>query len=161
MGNNTSNTTTSKLNNAIENINEAIGDINTALEKLDVSKKNYKNTNDSGNKNTAIPFSIENKDSILTINFNSNIGLDSFASLNLIIQGFIYVKPLRVVLNFGEIKRLPEEMLVKIDEIIKLIQSAEGEIKIVSRSQDFISLIKEKNLNNAVKVYEDLSDAVF
>lgn len=99
------------------------------------------------------PFAIESINNMFQIKITKYLTEESFKSLQQAIQGLLFVKPLKVVIDFGNLEVLPHPLLEKIGEIVKAISGANGILKIVAQNKDFTQLIRDKKI-------EGLSDQI-
>ena len=100
------------------------------------------------------PFVIENIDNTFHIIFSPSLNEESFTSLVQAVQGLLFVKPLKVVLNFGLVETLPLPLLTKVGDMVNSIKNVKGNIKVVARNQDLIKTIKENRINNLAEFIE-------
>lgn len=96
------------------------------------------------------PFAIESINNMFQIKITKYLTEESFKSLQQAIQGLLFVKPLKVVIDFGNLEVLPDPLLGKIGEIAKAIRDASGILNIVAQNKDFTQLIQlSTDLNNS------------
>jgi len=100
------------------------------------------------------PFTIENIDNMFQIKLSPNLNEDSFAMLMQAVQGLMFVKPLKVVLNFGLIETLPDPLLSKISGIVKSVKNSKGIIRVVARNKNFVKTVKEKKIDDLTGIIE-------
>lgn len=91
------------------------------------------------------PFTIENKKGCFIVSINKSIDNINYNFLNMAIQGLVTVGSLSIVLDFGEIEGLDDELLRRLEELITLIKTSEAELKIISQNKKFVELIISKN----------------
>jgi len=102
------------------------------------------------------PFVIENINNTFHIFLSPSLNEDSFASLTQAIQGLLFVKSLKVVLNFGQIETLPDSLLGKVGDMVKAIRNVKGIIKVVARNKDFVKNVKEKKVKIIAEIIETI-----
>lgn len=102
----------------------------------------------------AAPFVIENIDNTFQILLSASLNEESLASLMQAVQGLLFVKPLKVVLNFGFIETLPDPLLDKVGVIVKGIKNARGMIRVVARNKDFVRTVKGKKVHDLSEIIE-------
>lgn len=90
------------------------------------------------------PFTIENQNGTFIIHFYDQLDMESYQNLHMAIQGFLYIKPLKVVYNFGNIPYIEPEVLDKILEGARAIKNVGGEIKAVSNNREFVDYVNKK-----------------
>lgn len=100
------------------------------------------------------PFVIENIDNTFHIILSPSLNEESFALLSQAVQGLLYVKPLKVVFDFGIIEILPESLLDKVGGVVKAIRNVKGIIRVVARNEDFVKTVKEKRVNDLAEIIE-------
>ena len=92
-------------------------------------------------------FSIENRDGIFVININKNMNSVSFNSLNIAIQGFLFIKPLKMIFDFGETDSLVDDVLINIRDVINQVRNAEGEVQIKATNDVFLNVLKKYKID--------------
>lgn len=92
------------------------------------------------------PFMVRNIDSMFYIKITKLLSMDNVGSLLQATQGLLYVQPLKVAIDFGEIEVLPDELLNKIAEAVNLILGARGRVTVNAQNEAFISSVKEKKI---------------
>lgn len=102
----------------------------------------------------ADPFIIENADNTFQIRLSPSLSEESFAMLMQAVQGLMFVKPLKVVLNFGSIETLPDPLLNKIAGIVKSVKNSKGMIRVIARNKSFVKTVKDKKIDNLTEVIE-------
>lgn len=100
------------------------------------------------------PFVIENIDNTFHIILSPSLNEESFTSLSQAVQGLLFVKPLKVVLNFGLIEILPDPLLDKFGGMVKAIRNVKGIIRVVARNKDFVKTVKEKRVTELAAIIE-------
>lgn len=90
-----------------------------------------------------IPFTIENNKGNFVININENINVKNFGALKLAINGFLFIKPLKIIFNFNELKVLDISVLNELNSVIESIKGVGGEFEAVANNDDFIDFAKE------------------
>jgi len=93
---------------------------------------------------TQVPFQIENNNNMFQIKLSKSLTEESFITLNQAVQGLLFVQPLVVIINFGNIDSLSDSLLEKLSGIIKAIQGAKGTIKVVVQNKEFVKIVKSK-----------------
>jgi len=93
---------------------------------------------------TQVPFQIENSNNMFQIKLSKYLTDESFITLNQAIQGLLFVQPLIVIINFGNIDSLSDSLLEKLSVIIQAVQGAKGTIKVVAQNKEFMKIVKGK-----------------
>ncbi|XVE29074.1 response regulator [Wukongibacter baidiensis] len=88
------------------------------------------------------PFSIENNMGKFIININETIDNENFQSLKLAINGFLFIKPLNIVLDFGDAKSLDVGVLFELNNVIESIKGVGGEYSAIAKNDSFIDFAK-------------------
>lgn len=112
------------------------------------SKENVQEADD------ASPFLIENIDNTFQIKLSPSLTEDSFATLMQAVQGLMFVKPLKVLLNFGSIETMPDPLLNKIVGIVKAVKNSKGLIRAVGRNKNFVETVKKKKIDDLSELIE-------
>ena len=99
------------------------------------------------------PFIVKNLDSKFYIKLTKLLSMENIDSLFLAARGLLYVQPLKVVIDFGKIEALPEDLINKIAEIINLILGAHGSVTVNAENEGFIRSIKENNIKGLVELF--------
>lgn len=136
-----------EINNAIENISTTID----ALEEDSLDDEDADND---------MPFTVENKNGMLMININKSINQSHFSSLNMVVQGFLFLKPLKLVINFKNIKSVSDELFYCVEDLIKPVKNVNGIIKVASLDQEFINLAKTKLRDVEAVLYKDETELI-
>lgn len=92
------------------------------------------------------PFAIESINNMFQIKITKYLTEESFKSLQQAIQGLLFVKPLKVVIDFGNLEVLPHPLLEKIGEIVEAISGANGILTIVAQNKELTQLIRDKKI---------------
>lgn len=103
-----------------------------------------------------LPYQIEPNNNMFQIKLSKYLTEESFITLNQAIQGLLFVQPLIVILNFANIDSLSDPILEKLSGVVKDIQGAKGQIKVVSQNLEFVKLVKSKNLGAISEVLESI-----
>ncbi|PYI52960.1 response regulator [Paenibacillus flagellatus] len=108
----------------------------------------------------APPFSIDNKNGIFIVTVRSHLDQASLDAIGIAVQGFLFIKPLKVVVNFGQVESLEEAYLQTLIEYIRNIQGAGGIVKIVARSMTLIPVLKVKDDQLFHTIYTDMTQII-
>lgn len=76
-------------------------------------------------------------------------------------QGFQFVKPLRVVFDFGGVGLLAPDSLQRILGLMRQLHDAGGAIKALSRNHNFIETLKESNPDSFFRIHTEFSQIIF
>ncbi len=146
---------TPSMDGAIGSINNAINELNNTIDALGGSEPPIDEEADDPN---AMPFTVENKNGILLISIGKSIDESHFTSLGMVVQGFLFIKPLKLVLNFGNAKTFSDELFTKVAELIKPVKAADGSVKIAARNEEFLRLAEDKALEASTVLYKSLEE---
>lgn len=114
--------------------------VTTEIQKVEIREEPVEQEPDS-------PFTVQNIDSRFYINLTKLLSMDNIGSLVQVVQGLLYVQPLSVRIDFGKIETLPDELLFKLAEIVKLIKGVSGKVMLASENKEFNRSVKEKNID--------------
>lgn len=105
------------------------------------------------------PFVIENKNGIFIVSVNPTLDEVALDSLKTAMQGFLFIKPLKVVFKF-ELETLTDLELQSFIDFSMTINAAEGRVGIVCPNVRLIRQMKSKNVELFAKIYTDIKDIV-
>jgi DNA-binding NarL/FixJ family response regulator len=105
-------------------------------------------------------FTVENMNGVFVINIDRNVNENTHHFLNVAIQGLLFIKPLKIIVNFNDIDALSEEVLKGIFDTVSCITEAGGTLRIISKSEKFINLASHKYFNIEVESYSDIKEFV-
>lgn len=83
-----------------------------------------------------MPFSIDNKSGTFIINIGKTLHSENFLPLGNAIQGFLFVKPLSIVLNFGNTEDLEDDVLERIKKLVSAVKVVGGAVKFAATTQN-------------------------
>jgi CheY-like chemotaxis protein len=106
-----------------------------------------------------VPFTIDNKNGIFIVSVFPKMDESALQSIQMALQGFVYVKPLKVVFNF-ELEKLSDEEMEKFMGFIQAVHEADGSTCIVSRNLRLIRQLKAADEVMFAKIYTDLTEIV-
>jgi len=107
------------------------------------------------------PLSIENKNGIFVIRIGAGLTQEKLEELRMAAQGFMYVKPLKAVFDFGTLGMMDETMFGQIMEIMNKLDAAGGAVKAVSANHTFIERLKESGGGGSFTIHTELAQVVF
>lgn len=90
------------------------------------------------------PFNIKNDKGNFVININKNINTNNFEALKLAINGFLFIKPLKITFDFNKLKSLDIDVLNELNNVIENIKGVGGEFEAIGNNS-FIDFAKENN----------------
>lgn len=90
------------------------------------------------------PFNIKNDKGNFVININKNINTNNFEALKLAINGFLFIKPLKITFDFNELKSIDIDVLNELNNVIENIKGVGGEFEAIGNNS-FIDFAKENN----------------
>ncbi len=108
-----------------------------------------------------VPLAIENKNGIFIIGIGSSITHAKLDELQTAVQGFLYVKPLRVVIDFGIVSSLEESLLERLIGMMRQLHDAGGAVRALSRSHTWIERLKLSNADGFFRIHTELTQVVF
>jgi len=108
-----------------------------------------------------VPLAIENKNGILIVQIGSGITHPKLDELQTAVQGFLFVKPLRVVIDFGAIGTLEESLLERLIAMMRQLHDAGGAVRTLSRNHTWIERLKGASEDGFFRIHTELSQVVF
>ena len=102
---------------------------------------------ESSESTTQLPFAIESINNMFQIKITNFLTEENIKLLEQAVQGLLYVKPLNVTLDFGNIESLPLSLIEKISGIVKAMKAVNGAVKVVSKNPNFIQLLRFKKID--------------
>jgi YesN/AraC family two-component response regulator len=88
-------------------------------------------------------FNIENANGSFIIAFNEHFGLKDQNGLDTAIKGMLFIKPLKIVFDFGTLQKLSELSTQILLNNGKLIINSGGELKLKANSCEIINALEE------------------
>lgn len=110
-----------------------------------------KSQNETSDATTEQPFAIESINNTFQIKITKFLTDENFKLLHQAVQGLLYVKPLNVAIDFGNIEFLPHSLLEKISGIVNAMKAANGVTKVVAKDANFIQLLRDKKIDGLVE----------
>lgn len=108
----------------------------------------------------APPFSIDNKNGIFIITVRAHLDRPGMDSIQTAVEGFLFIKPLKVVLNFGQLETMADPYLNVLIEQLDKILKAKGLVKVVARNPTLIQVLKVKNDRLFHTIYTDMTQII-
>ena len=105
-------------------------------------------------------FSIENKNGIFIVTIPESIDQNQIASLANAVKGLMYIKPLRIAVNFDNfvnVKSLTEFTLNGLKKVFEEIDSLSGELNIICKNKIFLNFLKMK-FKTLASFYSEISE---
>ncbi|WP_339329283.1 response regulator [Cohnella caldifontis] len=135
------------------------------LETIDEVLKIKSGAPAPGTENQAVgrdePLAIENRNGIFLVRIGSGISQEKLDELKTAVQGFLFVKPLRVVVDFGGIGFLQEDILQRLLGLMRQMHEAGGAVKALSHNHSFIETLKQHNPDSFFRIHTEWSQIVF
>ena len=119
----------------------------TVIQKVLGVETGGKTQNENSKPTTQPPFAIESINNTFQIKITTFLTEENFISLYQAVQGLLYVKPLNVTIDFGNVEFLPPSLLEKISGLLKAMKAVNGVTKVVAKSANFIQLLKDKKID--------------
>jgi uncharacterized protein (DUF2225 family) len=119
----------------------------TVVQKVLGVKTDGKSQNENSEATTQQPFAIESINNTFQIKITKFLTEENFKLLHQAVQGLLYVKPLNVAIDFGNIEYLPPSLLEKISGLVKAMKAVNGVTKVVAKNDNFIQLLKDKKID--------------
>jgi YesN/AraC family two-component response regulator len=105
------------------------------------------------------PFVIDNKNGIFIITVYPTLDEIAMSSIKTAMQGFLFIKPLKVVFHF-EMESLSDIELKSFTDFIIAIKAADGMVGIVCPNLRLIRQMKSKDADLFAKIYTDIKEIV-
>lgn len=132
-----------KLDNTITELNSAIDDLDKVIDVL--SDETPVEEPKTETVEPVTPFTIESKVNELKITLASNIQVENFQSINMIIQGFLFMKSLTVSIDLGKSTHFTDDVIKKILELARSVTGHGAKIKVKAENIQVLELLKKKN----------------
>ncbi len=123
-------------------------DLTTALEK----------SHSHSAKTSSDPFAIENKNGIFIVTLQSSITSTSLKDLASAIQGFLFIKPLKLIFEFKNMTSIQDDILEGIQRFSKDIEQAGGVCRIVCGDLNLIMHLKNKKAFD--RIYTEVAQTI-
>lgn len=107
-----------------------------------------------------LAFTIENINGFFIIHMNKNVDQNTYNFLNVAIQGLLFIRPLKVIVDFSDMDVLNEEILKGLFNTISVITKSEGTLRVISQNEKFIQFASRKYFNIEVEIYSDIKQFV-
>jgi DNA-binding NarL/FixJ family response regulator len=104
------------------------------------------------------PFEIENKNGIFIVTINSTINAEALMDLELAIQGFLYIKPLKLIFEFKQMTSIQDDVLQGIQRFYQDIEQADGVCRVVCSDLDLIMQLKNKEAFE--RIYTEVAQTI-
>jgi CheY-like chemotaxis protein len=108
----------------------------------------------------AAPFAIDNKNGVFIVSLFRAPDEASLASIQTALEGFLFVKPLKVVLNFDDMEELDDAIAERFMSYITRIQGAEGTVRVVCHKQRLVQQLKAKDAELFAKIFTDMAQVI-
>ncbi len=105
------------------------------------------------------PFVIDNKNGIFIVTVYPELDEVSMNAIKAAMQGFLFIKPLKVVFHF-ELESLTESELTIFTNFIIAIKAADGTVGIVCPHLRLIRQLKSQETDLFAKIYTDIKDII-
>jgi DNA-binding NarL/FixJ family response regulator len=104
------------------------------------------------------PFEIENKNGIFIVTIHPTINAEALMDLELAIQGFLYIKPLKLIFEFKQMTTIQDEVLQGIQRFYQDIEQADGVCRVVCSDLDLIMQLKNKKAFD--RIYTEVAQTI-
>lgn len=106
------------------------------------------------------PFSIENKNGVFILSVRQHIQEEGLRSIQTAVQGFLFIKPLRVILHFDGVDSMSGPRLGIIKACMQSIQAAEGTVKVVCADIGFMKQLREDDEQLFSRIHTDMDQII-
>jgi two-component system chemotaxis response regulator CheY len=149
-----SNETIDNIYNSIQSAENSFNDMNHNLdinecEVLDIVKVNTESDQH---------FSIMLKNNAFIVYIDRDIVYSSMLALLDIMNSFLFVKPLKIVLELSNMRLNDYDIVSVLTDYIRKVQQAHGKTIIITRNNDLFNLFRSQNITTYTDFYSDLSE---
>lgn len=88
-------------------------------------------------------FEIENIDGAFVITFNKHLGLEDHNFLEMAVRGIMFIKPLKVIMDFAELTSVSPSVISPIITLSKEIEKVGGQVIFQSTSNEISSILTD------------------
>jgi CheY-like chemotaxis protein len=106
------------------------------------------------------PFGIDNKNGVFIVSLYRQPEEETLNAIHMALQGFLFVKPLKVVLNFDDLDELEDTVVERFMGYMTSIAEAEGTVRVVCHSQRLVHQLKTKDEKMFAKIYTDMDQVI-
>ncbi|WP_438448352.1 response regulator [Gorillibacterium sp. sgz5001074] len=105
-------------------------------------------------------FSIENKNGVFIISLLPHIQEEGLQSVRTAVQGFLFMKPLRVIFHFDGVEAMTDARLGVIKTCMRNIQAADGSVRVVTTDIGFMKRLREDDEELFSRIYTDMDQII-
>lgn len=106
------------------------------------------------------PFSIDNKNGVFVLSIRQHIQDEGLRSIQSAVQGFLFIKPLRVIFHFDGVESMSAGKLGIIKSCMQSIQAADGTVRVVSADIGFMKRLREEDETLFSRIYTDMDQII-
>lgn len=88
-------------------------------------------------------FKIDNQNGRFIIEFNEWLGTKDLQSLDTAIRGLLFIKPLNIVFDFGNLQNTPAELVKSIISFGKNVEKSDGNVEYKSEDERITNIIRQ------------------
>lgn len=125
-------------------IEKILSTINSVLQISSPENLNLATEKSPTSKSDSNPFDIENKNGIFIVTIQPSLTPDTLKDLELAIQGFLFIKPLKLIFEFKNMTSIHDDILMGIQRFYHDIEQAGGVCRIVCGDLNLIMYLKNK-----------------
>ncbi|MFC0214656.1 response regulator [Paenibacillus chartarius] len=108
----------------------------------------------------AAPFAIDNKNGVFIVSLYAAPDESSLTSIHMALQGFLFVKPLKVIFNFDELEELDPGVVERVKSYMLQIQEAEGTVRVVCHNPKLVQQLKSADEALFAKIHTDMGQVI-
>ncbi len=112
-------------------INEVLGQAELSCDENDGGE----NTKSTSSDRSKMGFEVENREGIFLFNFNESFAKKDISALTMALKGMLFVKPLRIVFNFGTVEDMPFEILNSLLREGRKVEDAGGKFDLSAENE--------------------------
>lgn len=120
--------------------------VSTINEVLAAKQPPVEEKAEAGNPFEEKPFVIRNEFGLFHVKLSKSLAVDSIKQLVQAVEGLLYVKPLKVLIDFETNEDFDDTLLHKIADVAKVIHLARGVVKVTAKKEKYVEMIKGKNI---------------
>lgn len=134
--------------NVSTKIDDTINEIEATIHELDSTLNKIEDSSISSKvqiKMPSMPFTVLNKTQELHIILAKNIQPGNFSSLEMIVQGFLYINAILVNVDLQDMEHIDDGIINKIADLARLAEVHNAKFKLSAAKPETIAYIKSKN----------------
>lgn len=146
----------------MEKILKTINDVlkEAGLMRADSAPEGAGGQEAAGSSGSGAPFSIENRNGVFIISIRQHIQEEGLQSIQTAVQGFLFIKPLRVIFHFDGVESMSDSRLGMIKSCMRNIQAADGTVRVVTADIGFMKRLRENDEGLFSRISTDMDQII-